>query len=198
LDRDDMKAGWQTRLEKKQGCQKTFRNRTKDGRVIICEWYNTPLIDKQGNVIGVASLVHDITERKHAEEAWIASEERFSKAFNLSTLPMHIVYVKDGKYIAVNDSFLKVTGYTRAEIIGKTGIELNLWASQEDRIKTANFIKEQGRLDNIELGYRRKNGEIRTTLVSAEIMTLGGETCALTIINDITERKQREAALRAS
>ncbi len=47
------------------GC--THTNLTKDGHTIICEWYNSPLIDAYGNVIGIASLARDITERVRAE-----------------------------------------------------------------------------------------------------------------------------------
>jgi PAS domain S-box-containing protein len=49
------------------GLHSTNENNTKDGQVITCEWFNTPLIDRQGTVVGVASLVQDITERKKAE-----------------------------------------------------------------------------------------------------------------------------------
>jgi PAS domain S-box-containing protein len=198
FDKEELSERWRARLEQKQGWQRTFKNSTKDGRVIICEWYNTPLIDKQGKVIGVASLVQDVTKRKHAEEALIASEERFSKAFNLSPLPMHIISLEDTRYIYVNDSFLKATGYTREEMMGKTGDELNLWVAKEDRRKIFKIFNESGQLHNVEVQYRRKDGEIRTGLGSSEMITLDGKPCALSIINDITERKHAEEALIAS
>lgn len=55
-------------LAKKGGMQSTNDNITKDGRRITCEWYNTPLINNQGKVIGIASLAHDITERTQMEQ----------------------------------------------------------------------------------------------------------------------------------
>lgn len=58
---------WHDLLAKRVGICTTHENVTRDGRVIICEWYNTPLIDQQGRVIGVASLVRDITERQQTE-----------------------------------------------------------------------------------------------------------------------------------
>jgi two-component system sensor histidine kinase/response regulator len=60
---------WQSLLTQSGGTRSTNENFTKDGRKIICEWYNTPLIDENGQVIGLASLVQDITERVEAEEA---------------------------------------------------------------------------------------------------------------------------------
>lgn len=59
---------WQSLLKKIGGERSTNENVRQDGACILCEWYNTPLIDGQGSVIGVASLVMDISERKRAEE----------------------------------------------------------------------------------------------------------------------------------
>ena len=61
-------AIWEHLLANKGGERSTNENITKDGRVILCEWYNTPLVDQNGKVIGVASLVDDVTERKQSEE----------------------------------------------------------------------------------------------------------------------------------
>jgi PAS domain S-box-containing protein len=59
---------WHSILDQTGGTRSTNENVTKDGRRITCEWYNTPLIDQDGRVIGLASLVEDITERVRAEE----------------------------------------------------------------------------------------------------------------------------------
>src|ERR1051325_904488 len=144
------------------------------------------------------SVINDITERKRAEEELRASEDRFSKAFNLSPLPMHILSLEDTKYIYVNDSLLKTTGYSREELIGKTGDQLNIWISKADHQKISTLFASQGHLDNLEIEYRRKDGEIRTALCSSEMITLDGKTCVLSVINDITERKRAEAALISS
>ena len=66
--RDTVSAIWEDLLANKGGERSTNENITKDGRTILCEWYNTPLVDQNGKVIGVASLVDDITERKQSEE----------------------------------------------------------------------------------------------------------------------------------
>lgn len=59
---------WQALVRQKGGSRSTNDNVTKDGRTISCEWYNTPLVDDSGNVLGVASLVQDVTERVALEE----------------------------------------------------------------------------------------------------------------------------------
>ncbi|HSB79385.1 MAG TPA: PAS domain S-box protein [Candidatus Methylomirabilis sp.] len=63
---------WRDLLAHRGGERSTEENNTKDGRRIQCEWYNTPLVTATGSVIGVASLVLDVTERKQAEEALVA------------------------------------------------------------------------------------------------------------------------------
>jgi len=65
--RDAVDRVWKDLLENRGGRRSTNENITRDGRTILCEWYNTPLVDPNGNVIGVTSLVDDITERKQAE-----------------------------------------------------------------------------------------------------------------------------------
>jgi len=58
---------WRSLLQQRGGSRNTNQNLTKDGRTIFCQWYNQPLIDSSGNVVGVASLVQDITAQKQAE-----------------------------------------------------------------------------------------------------------------------------------
>ena len=59
---------WSELLEHNEGTNNTYENITKDGQTILCQWYNTPLVDEHGIVIGIASLVEDITEQNKTEE----------------------------------------------------------------------------------------------------------------------------------
>ncbi len=143
-------------------------------------------------------ILRDITERKRDEEAVRALEERFSKAFNASPIPMSIVTHKEGRYIDVNESFLSNSGYSREEIIGRTTIDINLYADPEERDRLRQILNEQGRIRNAEVHRRIKSGEVRVAIASSEIITLNGEMCILTTTEDITERKRAEEALRES
>src|SRR4028119_2315421 len=74
--REQVNHVWEQLLQQKGGTRSTNENCTKEGETIYCEWYNTPLIDSEGQVMGVASLVQDITDvynelrlRKLAQEA---------------------------------------------------------------------------------------------------------------------------------
>ncbi len=61
-------AIWQELLDNNEGTHNVYKNITKDGQTILCEWYNTPLVDDDGSIIGIASLVEDITQQQKTEE----------------------------------------------------------------------------------------------------------------------------------
>jgi diguanylate cyclase (GGDEF)-like protein/PAS domain S-box-containing protein len=126
------------------------------------------------------------------------SEEKFSKAFQSNTALMALSRVDDGTYLDVNDVFLKTLGFTREEVIGSKSSELNLFAHKEQRNKVIEKMKQSGRVKDIEFDVQTKNGSLRNGLFSAEAIFIGKDQCLLTIMLDITERKQMEAALRVS
>jgi two-component system cell cycle sensor histidine kinase/response regulator CckA len=77
---------WQALLNQKGGVRSDNQNIRKDGRVLYCEWYNTPLVTPQGDVLGVSSLVLDVTERKKAEREKKALEERLARSGKMEAL----------------------------------------------------------------------------------------------------------------
>ncbi len=142
--------------------------------------------------IGIA---RDITERKKAEAVLSESEERFAKAFNASPLILTISSLKDGKIIEVNDTFVQISGYTRPEVVGRTTLELGLWSKTAERQEELKIVGETGQLRNVEYSFRNRKGEELIGLLSAERIEIGGEPFALTVIQDVTQRKQTERTL---
>ncbi len=140
-------------------------------------------------------IVRDITERKREQEALRQSEEKFAKAFDSSPTAITISTLREGRYLDVNDRFLQMTGYRRAEILGRTAAELGVWIHPEARGALLEALHRQGRVLDFEFLFRAKNGEERVGALSAEVIQVGGEPCLLASTRDDTERRRAEKAL---
>ena len=141
----------------------------------------------------VAELEISEKELQGAGEALRHSEKKFFKAFRASPDFIAISSLADGRYIEVSDSFLQAAGYRREEIIGRTDLELNIWADPQERDKFVQMLREQGAVHDFENGYRKKSGEVGWMLISAERIEIAAEQCILIVSKDITERKRTEA-----
>ncbi len=168
-----------------------------DGTTCWQEWADRGLFDQQGRLIELQSVGRDITERKLAEEALRASEERFFKAFNHSPLRMGIIRIKDGVVLDANDCWFREMGFTREEIIGQPAYELKRWIGKEDS-RIQQLLKEGQPFRNLEFRPHTKADEERIVLTSAEVIEISGEPCFLMVTNDITELKRAEDAVHES
>jgi len=140
----------------------------------------------------------DITERKRAEEALRASEEKFAKAFRASPTAISLATRDEGRFLEVNDGFLRFTGYTREEVIGRRGAELNLWVDPHQRLEINAELDARNEVRDRPVRIRKKNGQIAEAILSAELIELRGAPCLLVVSSDITERKALEAQLQQS
>jgi len=172
--------------------------RRRDGEKRLLAWWCRVLKDQDGNVTGALSTARDITERKKAAEALRISEEKFSKAFMNSPEAIVISNLDDGTIIEANNTFLRLSGYTREEVIGKNSNEIQTWAEPEERTTVVKELMEKGLVCDQECLFRMKSGELRTWLFSAEIINIGNEPRMLSVNSDITERKIAEEELKFS
>jgi two-component system, cell cycle sensor histidine kinase and response regulator CckA len=124
------------------------------------------------------------------------SEERFAKVFHRNPVGISITRLHNGRVIDINDSLLKLLGYRRDEVIGKTMLELSILAQNTDREQTVEMLREGHSIHDQELQIRTKSGDLREGLNAIELIELDGEICMLSMLYDITERKRIEAALR--
>ncbi|MEG5053365.1 MULTISPECIES: PAS domain S-box protein [unclassified Microcoleus] len=125
------------------------------------------------------------------------SEEKFAKAFRSSPNPITITRFNDGRYLEINEAFCQTIGYSAAEILDRTAIDLNLWENIQARAELCKMLDEKQIILNYEFDFRTKIGELRTGLLSAEIIDIHGETCVISVIQDISDRKLAEEKLRS-
>jgi len=171
--------------------------RRKDGAPVHVSVLGTP-IRYGGGQIAVYGIYRDISPLKRTLEALRASEEQFSRAFRSSPGPATISTMEDSRLIEVNDAFVETMGWEREEALGRSGLELGIWADPRDRERMHAVLERDGSVRNFEYAFRTRGGDLRTGLFSADVIEVGGRRCLLTLTNDITEWKRAESALEDS
>lgn len=150
----------------------------------------------------IQAAINDIADRKRAEEELRQSEARlresearFSAAFHASPVYITIARVSDGRFIEANDAFVQWVGYSRAEILGRTSVELGIWANLGERDGYWEELNSQGRVRNRECQLATRRGALHLMLLSADVIEINKEPHVLTVGLDISDRKKAEIEL---
>ena len=165
-----------------------------------------PLARKDGGLVPVETrvwfgrwngqdCVFGIAKNLTAEQE---AQQRFERLFRNNPTLMALSSLPGRQFSDVNDAFLKTLGYSRGDIIGKTAEDFALFVHPEQQAALADKLRADGRLANCELQVRRQDGAILDGLFSGEVISSQGRQHFLTVMVDITDRKQAEAALRDS
>lgn len=153
--------------------------------------------DQDGRKI-LQATVRDITEQKNTQILLQNSEEKYSKAFINSPQAIIVTRVKDSTVIELNATIIRMTGYSRSELINNSLLSLKIWLNPSDRDDYVSALKSQKSITNREYLFRTKKGKIFVGLISARMLTIGNELCILANIADITKSKLAEIKLRES
>ncbi|MBK9795696.1 MAG: PAS domain S-box protein [Holophagaceae bacterium] len=193
LTAESWKATWEQLRRGTTDVRETTQRR-KDGTFRPVELSRVMLTFEGRDLLFVS--VRDITVRKAAEAALLASEEKFSRAFHGSPDAINLTRLEDGTYLEVSEGFEKITGWSRAEAIGNTALAMNIWADPQDRSRIVELLRTQGEYMGQEIRFRRKDGSFLTGLMSGRIMEVDGVPCLLSVTRDISDRQAAESALR--
>jgi diguanylate cyclase (GGDEF)-like protein/PAS domain S-box-containing protein len=166
-------------------------NARRDGTVFPVQLLSDPVIDANGQPIGMVTYCEEITERKHAEEVLRTSEERYRLLFERNLAGVYRS-TPDGRLLECNEAFARILGYSsREELLGRTAWDL--FFSRRDRDVCLARLREHGTLENFEVRMRRKDGSSVWVLENETLRTGSqGEVVEGTLI-DISDRKLVEA-----
>ncbi len=147
---------------------------------------------------GWLSTHADITRHLKVEEALRETEQLFSKAFHACSIPTAITDPETGTYHDVNAAWIGTFGYRREQVIGRSSVELGVWANPADRDRYVARVTGEGSISGYETIFRTKDGDDLICLTSGEIVESGGQVRMLSISLDVTARTKAERALRDS
>ncbi|MBN2434657.1 MAG: PAS domain S-box protein [Spirochaetes bacterium] len=188
--------------EKRKEAEDIFE-RMFAGSLTVCP---LPLQKKDGVAIPVETriwfgqwdgkdCIFGISKDISAEQAAL---QKFNKLFNNNPALMALTSVPDGRFVDVNESFVKVLGYSKNEVVGIMSRDINIFGNNDILDKISRQFKEKGSVKNLEVRVCKKNGEMLDGLFSGELIETQGQQYYLTVLIDITARREAIEALRKS
>ncbi|HUV99372.1 MAG TPA: PAS domain S-box protein [Gallionella sp.] len=162
----------------------------KDRRII--ERYTSPIAGSDGQHFGIVAYFRDISERKHAEQELLDSEQRFRGLVEQSLAGIYII--QDGKFVYLNKRGAEIIGYESAEdMIGQDPLQ---YTYEEERVRVAEFMRKlfQRELQSVAIDFKatHKNGSLIDVGLNASLATYHGLPAMIGLIQDISEKKRAE------
>ncbi len=188
--------------------QRTLQNGQDKGVMAICSrngeeriWqYTSTLRSREESPLVIRGTAHDITEQHRALKALRSSEAKFASTFNASPLAISITSIRTGRLLDVNETLMRQFGFTREELIGRTPVEVGMWADPRSLHAILQDTLDRGVVHDREVMFKTKSGQTYLGRYSVVVIDYDGEPCALAAGNDVTplrtaERERREHAL---
>ena len=168
----------------------------KSGRIVWVSLSVSLIWKDEDNPLYFISQIEDITDRKQTEENLKKSEERLSKFFMMSPVGMTVSSLPDGRLLDINSEFETMLGFDRSEAVGKTTMELGIWLDPKDRENVLSRVRSEGKVRDLDLQIRAKQGNIVTQRFSAAPIEIDGRTYLLSAFADVTRQRKAEEELK--
>jgi PAS domain S-box-containing protein len=140
----------------------------------------------------------EIAERTLAQERLVESEATLRKVYETSLDSIAINRASDGRFVAVNDEFVRIIGYSREELLASTAAQIKAFANRVRMREMLERLRTDGFVRNFEIEFRTRDGRLIPHLFSGTVVNVAGEPCVIAIIRDISPLKQTEDELRAA
>jgi PAS domain S-box-containing protein len=138
----------------------------------------------------------DVTERIETEHRLAIYRERYEKAFRSCPDSITITAAGNGEILEVNEGFEQIVGYTHDEIVGKTTTELGIWKNNARRTALIEELTAHGHVREFPIDVVTREGDVRSCVVSAELLEIGKRACILAVTRDVTQQQEQEEKLR--
>jgi PAS domain S-box-containing protein len=199
-DRERVEKEAASRFAECRNGELEFRWIGKDKRIVCVRAHTIIICDADGKSIGMRGVVTDITERKRADENLRASEEKYRTILERMEEGYAEVDLA-GTYVFVNDSFCRITGRSKSELLGVSYKEIFDREHRQLLFDTYHNVYETGEpIQGFEFEVTRKDGTKRFVEESVSLKrdAEGRPIGFMGIRRDCTDRKQAEEALRES
>lgn len=163
-----------------------------DGSVHWLENYGRAEYGGDGRALRMMGVVADITERKRQESARKKAEALLSQVFESSPDYISIARAEDGRFVAVNPAFERMIGYGEAEIVGRTSVELGIWAIPGERGRFVADLHRDGMIRNRPVLFRARSGQVISGTLTSSLISHDGESLVVSVVRDVTEARRLE------
>jgi len=172
-----------------------LRLKRKDGAPI---WVHLDLrpVRENRRSLRLQVFVRNIDDRKRAEEDLKRADERLSVVFSSAPVGIAVSTVEEGRLLEANREFARLLGYAREEVLGRSTLELGLWADPADRPRHAARILAAGEGRNVILRLRAKDGRLLVLRCEVRLVGLKGQSCFVSALLDVTAERQSDEELR--